>query len=188
MGEPPLSDAELEAVTIGPLEELNAPIELAEYDPAWPELFNVESKRVRSAIGDRALRIEHTGSTSVPGLAAKPIIDMLLVVGDSDDEASYVPALERAGYVLRIREPEWHGHRLFRRADPAVNLHVHPDGCPEIDRILAFRDHLRSNDADRRLYEQAKRALARKRWKYVQRYADAKTSVIEEILSRAIMS
>jgi GrpB-like predicted nucleotidyltransferase (UPF0157 family) len=131
------------------------------------------------------LRIEHTGSTSVPGLAAKPIIDVLLVVTDSSDDDAYVPPLESAGYVLRIREPSWFEHRMFKGPDTDINLHVLSSGCPEIDRMLIFRDWLRSNSADRDLYARTKLALARKDWKYSQNYADAKTAIIEEILARA---
>lgn len=181
----PLSDDELRAVTIGELEETNAPIELSEYDPAWPSMFASEAARIREALGGEAIAIEHTGSTSVPGLAAKPIVDIVLAVADPTDEAAYVPALERAGYALRIREPDWHEHRLLRRAEPAVNLHVFSVGCPEIDRMRSFRDHLRTNEEARRTYEDAKRALARRTWKYVQRYADAKSAVIEAIIRRA---
>lgn len=127
----------------------------------------------------------------MPGLAAKPIIDVLLVVADTTDEAAYVPALEAAGYVLRIREPDWHQHRGFvRRRDLGhpydVNLHVHPPGSEEIARELTFRDWLRSNPEDRDRYEATKRDLARRDWKYVQNYADAKTGVVEEILARAL--
>jgi GrpB-like predicted nucleotidyltransferase (UPF0157 family) len=136
-------------------------------------------------LGVRALRIEHTGSTSVPGLVAKPIIDIVLVVADSADEDSYVPALEAAGYLLRIREPSWYEHRMFKGPDTEINLHVFSSGCPEIDRILTFRDWLRSNDTDRDLYARTKLALAQKEWKQVQDYADAKTAVIEEINARA---
>ena len=155
------------------------------YDPQWPELFRHEAEKITAALGHRALRIEHTGSTSVPGLAAKPIIDVLLVVLDSANEETYVPALERAGYTLRIREPNWHEHRMFRGLKPEVNLHVFSEGCQEIERILSFRDWLRSNAADRDLYLRTKLALAGKKWTDVQEYADAKTAVIEEILDRA---
>ena len=136
-------------------------------------------------LGSRALRIEHAGSTSVPGLAAKPIIDLLLVVADSAQEDAYAPALEAAGYVLRIREPNWYQHRMFKGPDTDINLHVFSSGCPEIDRMLVFRDWLRSNAADRDLYARTKVALAQKEWKYVQNYADAKIVVIEEIIARA---
>ena len=84
------------------------------------------------------LLLEHTGSTSVPGLAAKPIIDMTLAVPDSADEDAYLPELEAAGYVLRIREPDWFEHRVFKGPDTNVNLHVFSDDCPEIDRMLAI--------------------------------------------------
>jgi GrpB-like predicted nucleotidyltransferase (UPF0157 family) len=186
MGEPPLrSDEEMAAGRIGPPNVLNGPVTLVEYDPSWPELYAREAARIRAALGDRALLIEHVGSTSVPGLAAKPRIDIVLAVADSSDEPRYVPALEAAAYVLRIREAEWHEHRLFNGPDTQLNLHVFSEGCAEIARMLLFRDHLRRNEADRLLYEDEKRALARRTWKYTQHYADAKTSVVEEILARA---
>ena len=110
---------------------------------------------------------------------------MLLVVVDSADEDAYVPSLEDAGYVLRIREPDWHEHRMLNGPGAKINLHVLSQGCPEIDRVLKFRERLRTNAADRDLYARTKLALAEKEWKYVQNYADAKTDVIEEILARA---
>lgn len=164
------------------------PIVIAEYDPRWPALFHREAGRIRAALGERAIVIEHTGSTSIPGLAAKPTIDILVVVASSADEESYAPALESAGYVLRIREADWHEHRMFKGPDTSVNVHVLSSGCPEIDRILLFRDWLRANRADRELYAQTKRELAGNDWTYVQQYADAKTAVIEEIIARARQS
>jgi GrpB-like predicted nucleotidyltransferase (UPF0157 family) len=131
------------------------------------------------------VRLEHVGSTSVPGLAAKPVIDIALEVPDTTDEPAYVPDLEAAGYVLRFREPEWYEHRVFKGEDPAVNLHTFSAGCAETDQMLLFRDWLRSNDVDRDLYLQTKRALAAREWKYVQQYADSKTEVVREILARA---
>ena len=178
-------EEELRAVTVGELQPLSGQIELVDYDPAWPGLFEREAERIRAALGERAVLVEHTGSTSVPGLAAKPIIDMTLAVPDSGDEEAYAPALEARGYVLRIREPDWHEHRVFKGPDTNVNLHVFSDGCPEIDRMIRFRDWLRANDADRELYERTKRELAAAEWKYVQDYADAKTAVVEEIVARA---
>jgi GrpB-like predicted nucleotidyltransferase (UPF0157 family) len=178
-------EGEIRAVTIGEPVRVSGPIHLSEYNTAWPELFRREEARIRAALGDRALLVEHAGSTSVPGLAAKPIIDIVLAVPDSADEDAYVPAMEAAGYVLRIREPDWFEHRVFKGPDTNVNVHVFTAGSPEIDRMLAFRDHLRSNAADRALYEQAKRRLAAQHWEFVQNYADAKTDVVEEIISRA---
>jgi GrpB-like predicted nucleotidyltransferase (UPF0157 family) len=152
---------------------------------AWPSLFEQEADRVRDALDNRVLRIEHVGSTSVQGLAAKPIIDILLVVADTADEAGYVQDLEAAGYVLRIREPGWYEHRMFKGPGTDINLHCFSDGCPEVQRMLAFRDWLRVNEDDRLLYERTKRELATKIWRYAQSYADAKTAIVEEILARA---
>jgi GrpB-like predicted nucleotidyltransferase (UPF0157 family) len=181
----PLNDEELQALTVGELQPHNAPIALVEYDPEWPVLFQREADRIRAVLGDRALRVDHVGSTSVPGLAAKPIIDITLAVPDSADEPAYVPAMEAAGYVLRIREPDWFEHRLFKGPDTNINLHVFTDGSTECDRMVRFRDRLRQNDDDRELYDRAKRHLARHTWRHVQHYADAKTAVVEEIMSRA---
>ena len=128
------------------------------------------------------------GSTSVPGLAAKPCVDILLVVADSSDEAAYVPPLEAAGYVLRIREPDWYEHRMFRRPDRSVQIHVfsRESGATEVERMLLFRDRLRARPEERALYEQTKRALAARRWPTVQHYADAKGEVVESIIARAL--
>lgn len=161
-------------------------IAIVDYDPVWPELFGREADRIRSVLGSRALRIEHAGSTSVPGLAAKPVIDVVLEVANSADEAAYAPALEAGGYALRIREPEWYEHRLFKGPETDMNLHVFSSGCPEIGRMLMFRDWLRGNASDRDLYARTKRALAMQEWEQVQNYADAKTAVVREILARAL--
>ncbi|HEX9135173.1 MAG TPA: GrpB family protein, partial [Ktedonobacteraceae bacterium] len=180
-----LTEEQIRAVHVGELAPLAGPIHIVDYDPQWPLLFKREADRVQAALGDRVLLIEHVGSTSVPGLAAKPRIDMLLVVADSAEEPAYVPALEADGYVLRIREPDWYEHRVFKGPDMDINLHVFSPGCPEIERMLLFRDWLRSNASDRLLYERTKLELARKDWQYTQNYADAKTAVVEEILTRA---
>jgi GrpB-like predicted nucleotidyltransferase (UPF0157 family) len=161
------------------------PIHLAEPDPAWPALFEHEAEGIRAALGPAALTIEHAGSTSVPGLAAKPTIDIVLVIADSSDEPAYIPPLQAAGYVLRIREPDWHEHRMLKGPNANINLHVFSDGCPEIDRMLLFRDWLRGHPEDRARYEAVKRELAARDWPYIQDYADAKTEVVEEIIVRA---
>jgi GrpB-like predicted nucleotidyltransferase (UPF0157 family) len=180
-----LTDEQIRNHTIGEPKEISGPIEIVDYDPLWPQLFAREASRVRAALGVIALCIEHTGSTSVPGLPAKPIIDVLLVVAESADENAYVPALEAAGYVLRIRERDWYEHRMFNGPDTPLNLHVLSSGCPEIERMLTFRDWLRTNVGDRDLYARTKLELARRNWKYVQNYADAKTAIIEKIIARA---
>jgi GrpB-like predicted nucleotidyltransferase (UPF0157 family) len=176
----------LQEVTIGERRPHNGTIYLAPYDPEWPRQFSLLEGRIYQALGDQALLLEHVGSTSVPGISAKPVIDMLLVVADSADEASYLPTLEEQGFYLRIREPDWHQHRLLKGPDIKANLHVFSAGCCEVERMLAFRDWLRSHPDEKELYEKAKRELAARTWKYTQHYADAKSKVVEEILSRAM--
>jgi GrpB-like predicted nucleotidyltransferase (UPF0157 family) len=178
-------EAELQAGRLGKVEVHGKPIELVDYDPAWPGLFEREADKIRAALGQRVLGLEHAGSTSVPGLSAKPIIDIVLTVADSADEDAYVPPLEAAGYKLTIRERDWHEHRALKGTDPKVNLHVFSDGCPEIERMTAFRDRLRTSPADRELYERTKRDLAQRTWTYTQDYADAKSDVVEDIIARA---
>jgi GrpB-like predicted nucleotidyltransferase (UPF0157 family) len=164
---------------------LEGQVTLAEPDAEWATTAARLLRAIGGALGSTGLLLEHAGSTSVPGLAAKPVIDLVLGVPDPVDEAAYVPALEALGYQLRIREPEWHEHRLLAGAHPTVNLHVFAAGSDEIDRMLAFRDHLRRDSADRELYVRTKRELASRTWAHVQDYADAKSRVVEEILRRA---
>jgi GrpB-like predicted nucleotidyltransferase (UPF0157 family) len=181
----PLSDDYLRAHTVGELTPLSEPIRVVDYDPEWPRQSQAEIMKIQAALGKRAFCVEHVGSTSVPDLPAKPVIDILLVVADSANEAEYLAPLEEAGYRLRIREPGWCEHRMFRDAEQKTNVHVFSAGCPEIDRMLIFRDRLRASETDRELYARCKRALAQQNWKYTQNYADAKNSVIDEIMSRA---
>jgi GrpB-like predicted nucleotidyltransferase (UPF0157 family) len=176
-------DERLREVVIGEAEP--QAIVVADYDPAWPGRFRREEAKIRAALGEAALSVEHIGSTSVPGLAAKPIVDILLVVEDSGEESSYLPALEEAGYVLRVREPDFYEHRMFRTPEKDVHLHVFSAGSPEIERYLLLRDRLREHDEERELYAQIKRQLARRDWPSMQHYAEAKTGVIEGIIARA---
>jgi GrpB-like predicted nucleotidyltransferase (UPF0157 family) len=172
-------------VAIGGPEVLPGRIVVQDYDPAWPAMYAREAERIAGALGDRAVRLEHAGSTSVPGLPAKPIIDIVLEVPDSAAESTYVPDLEAAGYVLRVREPEWFEHRLFRAPDRSVHVHVFSAGCPETDVMVRFRDHLRADADDRDRYARAKRELAARDWKYMQQYADAKSDIVADIMRRA---
>jgi GrpB-like predicted nucleotidyltransferase (UPF0157 family) len=158
---------------------------LVDYDPRWPLEFQRHATIVQGALGPTVLRLEHIGSTSVPGLAAKPIIDMLLVVENSADETGYVPQLEAAGYELRVREPEFHEHRMLRTPERDMHLHVLSEGSTEIARYITFRDRLRTDEDDRRLYEQTKRALATREWRDMNDYADAKSEVVERIIAAA---
>ncbi len=166
--------------------EREAPrIVIVDYDPAWPKRFHREAAKIRAALGEAAMAIEHIGSTSVPGLAAKPIVDILVVVKDSSDEASYVAALQSAGYVLRVREPDLDEHRMFRTPAKDVHVHVFSSGSLEIERYLLLRDHLRENEEDRELYARTKRDLASRDWPSMDHYASAKTEVVEGIIARA---
>jgi GrpB-like predicted nucleotidyltransferase (UPF0157 family) len=187
-----MDDESIRAAVVGDLRPYAVKVVVEDYDPRWPSWFEQDRSAIAGALGEKALRVEHTGSTSVPGLPAKPIIDILLLVDDAADEAAYVPPLEAAGYPLRIREPHDMEHRmLWRRVengDPhGVNLHVYSPryAGAEIERVLGFRDWLRTHDEDRDRYAAVKRELARREWKYVQNYANAKTDVITEIHAKA---
>jgi GrpB-like predicted nucleotidyltransferase (UPF0157 family) len=182
----PLNEEYLRVHTVRELKPLSSQIRLVDYDPEWPHRFQEEAERIRAAVGERALRIEHMGSTSVPDLLAKPIIDIVLVVAESANETEYAAALEKAGYRLHIREPGWYEHRMFKGPENNSNLHVFSAGCPEVYRMLIFRDWLRTSEGDRELYARSKRALAQQDWTYTQNYADAKTAVIDQIISRAL--
>jgi GrpB-like predicted nucleotidyltransferase (UPF0157 family) len=154
------------------------PIVIVAYDPAWPHRFAQEHARIAAALPD-ARAIEHVGSTSVPGLAAKPIVDIQVSVGPDLDAA--VGPLEEAGYLLRVRE---HGHRMLRT--PAHDVHVHLWADPgEEQRHLRFRDWLRANADDRELYARTKRELAARAWDDMNDYAQAKSPVIGDITARA---
>jgi GrpB-like predicted nucleotidyltransferase (UPF0157 family)/GNAT superfamily N-acetyltransferase len=181
----PSTEQEIRAAHVGEVTPLRGHVLLVDYDPRWPGLFEREAVRIRRALDARALRVEHVGSTSVPALAAKSVIDIVLVVTDSAHEGAYVPALEAAGYRLHVREPDWHQHRMFKGSDPDVNLHTFSAGCAEVDRMLAFRNWLRTNAADRELYARTKRDLAQRDWTFGQNYADAKNDVVDQIMARA---
>jgi GrpB-like predicted nucleotidyltransferase (UPF0157 family) len=170
-------------ILIGGVERV--PIKLCDHDPSWREVYEAHAQRVRDALGEVSLRIEHIGSTSVIGLSAKPIVDILLVVADAALEDVYLPPLVVAGYELRVREPEFHEHRMFRTPSRDVHLHVFSPSSPEIERYLTFRDRLRTSPFDRRRYEETKRALAAQAWPNMNAYAAAKSEVVESILAAA---
>ncbi len=175
-----------EELTLGVIgEREKSAIEIHDYDSDWPKKFETQARIIAAALGNTALRIEHIGSTSVPGLGAKPIVDILVVVTDSTDESTYLPQLEAAGYLLRVREPDWNEHRMFCTPEKDVHIHIYSAGCQEIQRNLIFRDRLRRNIHDRRRYEQTKRQLAATNLPDHQAYTDAKTDVIESVIAAA---
>jgi GrpB-like predicted nucleotidyltransferase (UPF0157 family) len=166
-------------------------IEMTDPDPAWPRQYDDLAGRIRGALGWRVLQLEHVGSTSVPGLPAKPIIDIDLTVADPDREQDYVPALEATGFRLRIREYWWYGHRVLRADDPACNLHVFGFDSPELVKHRIFRDWLRGNPAERDRYADAKRAAAARAnadGEHVMQYNARKQQVIREIYHRAFVA
>jgi GrpB-like predicted nucleotidyltransferase (UPF0157 family) len=169
-----------DAVFIGGPEKRAIVIE--EYDPAWTARFEQVQAALQQALGAKAHRIEHFGSTAVPGLGAKGIIDVMVTVDDADDEAAYGPLLERAGFHIRVRQP---GHRMFRTPDLDVHVHILTEGSEGARVRLLFRDWLRHDEADRRLYEETKRELARRDWDATNDYSEAKGAVVGEILARA---
>jgi GrpB-like predicted nucleotidyltransferase (UPF0157 family) len=158
-------------------------VEIVPYNEQWPDRFAALADNIRAALGAVALDIEHVGSTSVPGLAAKDVIDIDLTVADPREEDRYVPALERLGYVLTVREPSFHQHRCLNLSDPRVNLHVFGPDCPESIRHRMFRDWLRSHPDDRALYEQAKRQ-AIPGGGHVMDYNRRKQDVVRDIYDR----
>jgi GrpB-like predicted nucleotidyltransferase (UPF0157 family) len=173
-------DRYLDSVLIGGREPFTPVI--SNYDPGWPSRFAELEARIGASLGDAALAVEHIGSTSVPQLAAKPIIDVLVVVADVEAEPSYVTALEDAGFVLRVREPR---HRMFRTPERDVHVHVYSSGDQAIADYLDLRDWLRVDESDRALYAGVKRDLAQRTWTDMNHYADAKTDVIQQVLGRA---
>ncbi|WP_435741324.1 GrpB family protein [Nocardioides sp. SYSU DS0663] len=177
--------AEVASVRVGP--RPTAPVVVAPPDPAWPAAYALVEERVRAALGERALAVEHVGSTAVPGLAAKPVIDVDLVVTDPADEDAYLPALEAAGFVLRVREPQWEQHRMFHGERPRTNLHVFGPGAREPQRHLLFRDWLRRHPDDRAAYGALKQRLAvEESFTDVMAYNNRKAALVYDILERAL--
>jgi GrpB-like predicted nucleotidyltransferase (UPF0157 family) len=157
-------------------------LEVVDYDSRWPELFAEHRDRVLEALRAEHVDVEHIGSTSVPGLAAKPIIDIVVAVDDITAEEDYLEQLLTAGYLLRVREP---GHRLVRTPDRDVHVHVYEKGAEAVEKYLRLRDHLRTDADDRELYASTKRALIGQGFDDMNAYSDAKTDVIAGILERA---
>jgi GrpB-like predicted nucleotidyltransferase (UPF0157 family) len=161
-------------------------VELHDYDSQWPNIYLEHQRRIRDALAatetDNTVDVEHIGSTSVPGLAAKPIVDIVVAVDDITAEEDYLDQLLATGYQLRVREP---GHRLVRTPTRDIHVHIYQRGDLAIDEYLLLRDHLRSDADDRALYEDTKRALLSTRWDDMNHYADAKTEVILAIKARA---
>jgi GrpB-like predicted nucleotidyltransferase (UPF0157 family) len=156
-------------------------IVVVQYDEEWPRTFERHRQSIQHALGS-SVRIEHVGSTAVPGLAAKPIVDVQISVGDVESEQTYVPALTAVGYALRVRQRH---HRMLRTPRLDVHVHVCSRASEWERRHLLFRDWLRTDDRDRSAYEALKRTLAARDWETMNDYADAKGEFIATALERA---
>lgn len=166
-------------------------VRIVEADPRWPQVYAGLAARIRGALGDRVLHLQHVGSTSVPGLAAKPVVDVDLVVADPEDEAAWLPPLEQLGFVLVVREPWWQQHRCLRHEAPVSNLHVWGPGAAEPERHRIFRDRLSTHAEERALYEAAKRAAAEETTAvggHTMDYNARKEAVVREIYDRAFVA
>jgi GrpB-like predicted nucleotidyltransferase (UPF0157 family) len=179
------TDEEIARATVGTRAALPGNrVEVVAPDPAWPDRYDELATLVRSALGERVLGLEHVGATSVPGLWAKPVVDADLTVADSGDEPAYLADLEAAGFVLRVREPDWEEHRCLRLEAPPGNLHVFSPGAVEPRRHRAFRDWLTVDDTDRERYGALKRDLASRPFESVMAYNNEKGVLIYEIYER----
>jgi GrpB-like predicted nucleotidyltransferase (UPF0157 family) len=177
-------------------------LEIGEPDPAWFTHFETFRSRIEAAFHaahkstgldtPTVIAINHIGSTSVPSLPAKAVIDIDLILSSLTNEPSYVPALESAGFQFLLREPKWHGHRFFVGVEPmSCNLHVWGPKCAEVERHRIMKEWLISNREDRELYAQTKRdcaRLCRENGEMVQRYNYRKQEVVRGILGRAFES
>ena len=161
------------------------PVEVVPYDPEWPARYDEVARLIRGALGDRVIALSHVGSTSVPGLAAKPFIDVDLTVADSSDEAMYLPTLEAVGFALRLREPDWEEHRLLRHQHPPTILHIFSPWAREPRRHLLFRDWLRSHAEGRELYEAHKLQLGLRGFTDAMDYNNHKAAVVYDLYEKA---
>jgi GrpB-like predicted nucleotidyltransferase (UPF0157 family) len=164
--------------------DAEAPITISPYDPSWPARYRLEEDRIRAALGERVIAVEHIGSTAVPGLPAKDRVDIDLIVADPADEDAYVPDLTIAGYLLRVREPHWYEHRCLWTESHHVNLHVFGPDCDEYLRHLIFRDWLRTHPDDRDRYA-AQKCESAANHPSMSRYVQGKAGIVAEILKRA---
>lgn len=179
------SPDEIAAARVDTAAQDRAAVEVVAPDPAWPTWYAEVRDRLVSALGDRALAVEHVGSTSVPGLWAKPMIDVDLTVADSGDEDAWLPDLEAAGFVLRVREPEWEQHRCLRGSAPASNVHVFSPAAREPQRHVVFRDWLRTHPEDRERYAAVKREVAGRGFTDAMLYNNEKAWIVYDIYERA---
>jgi GrpB-like predicted nucleotidyltransferase (UPF0157 family) len=154
------------------------------YDPAWPERFAAERDRVAAALGDRALEIHHIGSTAIPGLDAKPIIDTMVVVRRLDDAVDCIAPLRDLGYAF-IDYPQNVDRRFFRKGKPRTHhLHIVEAGSRSLIEHLAFRDALRADADLRRRYRALKHDLRTRYARDRAAYSEGKGTFVQKVLAR----
>ncbi len=160
---------------------------VVDYDPQWPIVYKKEKAEIVRAIGDEVIAIEHIGSTAVPGLGAKPIIDIMVAVRHLSDADQCIQSLQSIGYEYvpehEVQIPE---RRYFRKAHR--HLHMVEPTSDFWRRHLFFRDHLRSHPKVAREYYELKKQLASECGLDRKAYTDAKTAFIQSIVARAIHS
>lgn len=162
-------------------------VRIVEPDPGWPAQAEAVIVRIRAALGPVVVGLEHVGSTAVPGLPAKPVLDLDLLVEDPEDEDAYLPPLVAAGFEHVVREPWWYGHRMLRGTSPAVNLHVYGPESAESARQRLFRDWLSEHPDDRDRYAVAKWAASAESaaaGEHVQQYNLRKQAVLRDVYAR----
>lgn len=165
---------------------MSDPIEVVGYDPAWPVLFAQLGATVRQGLGARALRIDHIGSTSIPGLDAKPILDVQVSVASFEPLGSLCAAMERIGFRYRVGNPDL-SKRYFRESPGARRTHIHvrQAGSWSEQFALLFRDYLRAHGFDREEYARLKHELA-VRYRFDRlKYTEAKEPLIWAVMQRA---
>jgi GrpB-like predicted nucleotidyltransferase (UPF0157 family) len=168
---------------------LNRQIVVIDYDPNWPSLYEQEKDRIAAALGEGVVQIEHIGSTSVPGLAAKPIIDIAVGVADFEEARAYVPIIESLGYTYEPGfEADLPERRFFWKGLPSrhtYHIHMAEPGSLEWIKPILFRDYLRAHPAEARQYQALKRKLALRYGSDMEAYVKGKTEFVRSILSKA---
>lgn len=193
-----LEDNKVERISF---RKVKPPLDIVDPDPTWPSTYAIFASRIVAALGppsslddgagsgkNHLVSVSHIGSTSVPGLPAKAIIDIDVVVPDINDESAYVSALEAQGFQFMLRET-WYSHRFFTATEPMVaNIHVFGPACPEAERHRIFREWLLESAEDRDLYAKTKKECSeatQQSGETTQEYTERKAWVVKEILQRA---
>ncbi|SFC93483.1 GrpB domain, predicted nucleotidyltransferase, UPF0157 family [Nocardioides terrae] len=182
------SEAEIRAARVHARAAAPAPVEVVPPDPAWAGWYATVRDRIVDALGVRVIALEHVGSTAVPGLWAKPVIDIDLTVASPAAEHDWLPDLERVGFQLRVREPDWEEHRMLRGHQPPTNLHVFGPGAREPRRHVMFRDWLLTHGQDRERYAAVKRRVAAHGFEDAMLYNNAKAWVVYDMYEKIFVA